>query len=151
MTMSSYKRTLQTALDDTIGPSPVKSTFEAGSDRAADRIVGRVRFRDGKTEPVYASSGLGPDLTAPGIKLNNVWVSTRSVWQKALLVRMITVTELLAMWDYSDKNLYKQLAPPTLRTILELRLSSPPGKIPTAELRQIAGIWVDLTEINRKG
>lgn len=106
-----YRRTLQTALDDTI--------------KAPSGIAG-------STDPpnnVYDSGGLGPDISALGPTKRKFWVDAKSVWSKQKVVRQVTSSELFSIWDYEGKLEAKTLGGPTMETLLRARLKSPPGKI----------------------
>ena len=129
MTMSNYPRTLQTALDDTVGTDSEKVTFEP-QEGLAQNVVGFIRHRKCRWKAhVFDSNGLGPDLFAWGQKPTDLWVRARSVMSKHPIIRRIQMSEIGAMWDYESKSWSRNNPEVSLAEMTSLRVESPPGKI----------------------
>ena len=136
MTTENYRRTLQTALDDTV-VKPIGNikfeprTLEVRS--TVDNVVGRVRSnKHGPPRDVYSGQGLAPDLSALTHETrDNMWVECASVRSKnsVPIVRQVEPYELLAMWDYEGKLESESWEEDEMADIINARLASPPGKI----------------------
>ena len=81
-------------------------------------------------KPVYDSAGLAPvlDTLTPG-KEQHIWVLANSVWKKERVVRQITSTKILAIWDYEGKLEAKGWDADLLQQGTNTRLMAPPGKL----------------------
>ena len=90
-----YPRNLQTALDDTVGPSKCMK-FESREGHAD--IVGFVTTYTNHHHPVYNARGVAPRLSdlSPD-EVVNFWVMAESVFSKKPVVRRITQAEVLAI------------------------------------------------------
>jgi hypothetical protein len=100
-----YTRHLQTALDDTLGPAKGRKSLEMGktSSSTDKAIVGTVD----RQFLLVDSDGLAPDLTKLSVhELHYLWVLTVTVFKKGKVPRLITLLELLAVWDYAGKIWY---------------------------------------------
>jgi hypothetical protein len=83
-----------------------------------------------KTQPVYDSEGLGPDLaTLSSKERHTLWVLAVSVFSKNKVLRKPSQLELLAIWDYAGKIWYQGMNQEQIESLLAARLLSPPGKI----------------------
>jgi len=127
MTSSCYSRSLQTALDDTVGPTKYKS-FDVNAVDA--NIAGIVVDKFGHSYHVFDSNGLAPNLASLSEdELYHLWVRTRSVFSKEPVVRLMKLLETLSVWDYAGKIQYHGMDEQTMRQLLTHRLFSPPAKI----------------------
>ena len=127
MTSSLYPRPLQTALDDTVGPTRYKNFEIVNGDK---NIAGMVTYYNNNQYKVYDANGLGPNLACLSTdEIDNLWVRTKSVFSKAPVVRRTKLLEVLAIWDYAGKIRYTGLSENTIRRLLTSRLLSPPAKI----------------------
>jgi hypothetical protein len=130
-----FSRPLQTALQDTLGKSSLKSVkFEKVSTAAplsGCSIVGYVSSdKRGFREPVYDSSGSAPDLGKLPNDGRYFWVSANSVFSKdEKVIRQVSNAELLTIWDYEGKFESKDWSSSMLSKVLNARLSSPPAKM----------------------
>jgi hypothetical protein len=81
-------------------------------------------------QPVYDSSGLGPDLAMlTNQQRHSFWILAVSVFSKSKVVRKPSHLELLAIWDYAGKIWYQGMDRSRIQSLLLSRLESPPGKI----------------------
>ena len=130
-----FSRHLQTALQDTIGKTPLKSVkFEKASTAAplsGCSVTGYVSSdKWGFKKPVYDSSGSGPDIGALPAESRYFWVAANSVYDSnAKIIRQVSNSELFAIWDYEGKFESKDWSPTTRGRVLNARLSSPPAKM----------------------
>mmetsp|Transcript_5950 Transcript_5950/g.13021 ORF Transcript_5950/g.13021 Transcript_5950/m.13021 type:complete len:1140 (-) Transcript_5950:4782-8201(-) len=127
MTTTKYSRPLQTALDDTLPGSQEARSFEV-----CERIgsqVGWVTDRGGHRFPVYDSGERAPDLGKTPTEVKELWVRAKSVWSKQSVIRRVQLEEVLGLWDYADKNVYRGLSKSTKVGLLRARQASPPAKI----------------------
>ena len=126
-----YPRTLQTALDDTLGPpswrQKVLETRPHGFEDHKDAAFVVSRANGNELTPVYEGSGHGPDLGTVG--LSRMWVKARSVRGRGkTVIRPIADYELQSIWDYEGKleslgwhNFH--------RSVLPRRVRVPPAKM----------------------
>ena len=132
MTMVTYPRHLQTALDDVArGLSNVKMvSFDTCLDDLGGSIVGGLADKaSGCIEPVFSASSTGPDIT--GLKFANrfFWVQAASVWSAEPVIRRVKAEELHAIWDYEGKLESRKWSSHESASVLKHRISSPPAKI----------------------
>jgi len=135
MTAGAYPRYLQTALDDTIGPTPGghrrlekdKKAYGLGREVSIGVVNGN--------KPLFDGGGLGPDLTTGTTEeLHELWVLAVSVFsgdKKNKVLRKISRLELLSIWDYAGKIWYKGMSKCEIDSLIN-RIMSPPSKILTA-------------------
>ena len=129
MTMTHYPRTLQTALDDTLGGDHVYQSFESPPS-AEGGIVGMVSpYKISSLKPVYSADMLGPDLSLLKAADRFFWVKANSVRSRQPVVRLVTIHELHAMWDYEVKLECKHWSVGQKVKALSFRVLSPPGKM----------------------
>ena len=109
MTDDCYARTLQTALDDTVGKAVQMQTikvFSKGESRTHHNAWGRVQVPqlDGWSL-VFDSDGLVPDLVDLRLSWGEwFWVRARCVYSPGKnILRQIKYVELLGLWDYEGK------------------------------------------------
>ena len=130
MTIPSYRRNLQTVLDDTV--RGVKGVaFEAKSS-GDDLALGVVKHRiDGGylKSPVYNGAGTAPDVSALPDQQRFIWVRAQSVWGTEAVFRQVTDYELLALWDYEGKLESKRWSQEEMALVINSRFRSPPAKI----------------------
>ena len=133
MTDAYYPRSLQTALDDTLGPSRQQQKFSPNPNRASS-VDGYIIQADGQADqPVYKSTGLGPDLNElSDAELASIWVRAESVFAPKPVLRKLERLETMALWDYAGKIWYNKMHPTTIGRLLVARRLSPPAKILTA-------------------
>ena len=130
-----FLRPLQTALQDTLGESALKSVkFEQASTAAplsGSSITGYVSSeKRGFREPVYDSSGSAPDIGTLPRDNRNFWVAANSVYDpNRKVIRQVSTSELFTIWDYEGKLESKNWNPVTRGMVLNARLSSPPAKM----------------------
>lgn len=130
-----FLRPLQTALQDTLGESALKSVkFEQASTAAplsVSSITGYVSSeKRGFREPVYDSSGSAPDIGTLPRDNRNFWVAANSVYDSnRKVIRQVSTSELFTIWDYEGKLESKNWNPVTRGMVLNARLSSPPAKM----------------------
>jgi len=130
-----FLRPLQTALQDTLGESALKSVkFEQASTAAplsGSSITGYVSSeKRGFREPVYDSSGSAPDIGTLPRDNRNFWVAANSVYDpNRKVIRQVSTSELFAIWDYEGKLESRDWNPVTRAMVLNARLSSPPAKM----------------------
>lgn len=131
-----FSRPLQTALQDTIGRSRLKSlVFEKAATAAplhGNSIVGYVSSDiRGLKAPVYDSAGLGPDIGALPKEERWIWVNANSVYSSddTKITRQVHTSELFAIWDYEGKYESSKWNSMLCISILNARLASPPGKM----------------------
>ena len=136
MTAGCYPRTLQTALDDTIGGLNHVVRLEKGSTQSSAQGIACEQVwctRTKQYQYVHEASALGPDLY--GLTEDqrlNIWVKATSVFSQDKVIRRITPFELAAVWDYAGKTRYSEMTPCELNQLTRWRMMSPPGKILTA-------------------
>ena len=83
MTSKMYPRTLQTALDDTVGLFNGTINFEDTKDSKNENVIGHVVQGVGLHHPLFDDRGLGPDLiTYQEADLDHLWVRAKSVFSK---------------------------------------------------------------------
>ena len=111
-----YPRNLQTALDDTVGPSKCMK-FE--SREGHEDIVGFVTTYTNQCHPAYNARGVALSLSdiSPD-EVVNLWVMAKSVFSKKPVVRRITRAEVLAIWDYAGKIWYNEMSGETIKRAL---------------------------------
>lgn len=133
MTAGLYAQHLQTALDDTIGPTPGRrrlEKIEVDKDvptRGHPSPIGTSE----RGQPVYDSTGLAPDAAhlSPS-KWHTLWIYAASVFSKEKVLRKPSMLEWLAILDYAGKNWYQGMSQDQqLEELLRARMASPPGKI----------------------
>lgn len=130
-----FSRPLQTALQDTIGGTKLKSVvFEKTSTVAPLKgcsILGYASSdKRGFRKPVYDSTGSAPDMGALSSEERMIWVSADSVYGKGTkVIRQIESSELFAIWDYEGKYESKNWSFRMRNSVLNARLSSPPAKM----------------------
>ena len=96
-------RTLQTALSDTVGPS-AGGDFEAREGMSPPEAVGVRTNASGMTSvPVFSGDKLGPDLALLPFNDVRFWVLSHSVYSRALVLRQVRISKLMAIWDYEGK------------------------------------------------
>ncbi len=135
MTARQFRRPLQTALDDTLGP-PRNVVFEKlEPNNEMVRVVGSVTTKRGQSTLVYGADGLAPDLGALPADKRHIWVQADSVFSpprgghRPKCVRRINNAELLAAWDYEGKFEARNWEEELEKAITTARLSSPPAKM----------------------
>jgi hypothetical protein len=129
MTKEHYPQPLQASLDDTLGLSQEKFSFEPCS---GQDYIGMVTLRRTGTKlPVYDADGLAPDLSAiRSSRFWFFWVRAFSVWSKTKKVlRPVQLHELFAICDFEGKLACKGKTRRQILTLLQHRLYSPPGKL----------------------
>lgn len=130
MTTPTYRRTLQTVLDDT-APCGSGVVFEARPSED-DAAIGYVVEGSGENEdrwPVYDGGGLAPDVSELLPPERLLWVRAQTVWRKEATVRRMLPHELLALWDYEGKQESKHWKQWEIAKVTQARLESPPAKI----------------------
>jgi len=135
------RRSLQTGLDDTRGnegsfiydnvpEQPLPGEFLPP--HAIGFVIERNTF-GGVNEirrPVYDGSDLGPDLSRAGCSDRQFWVLANSTFGRGgRVLRRVEYYEMLSCWDYEGKLESQHWSLAQRRTIAELRLANPPGKI----------------------
>ena len=135
MTAGLYPRHLQTALDDTVGPSKDYLRLDRIKQESPSGDAGLVQpsgiVVEG-TREVFDGNSFAPDLAVlESPAMHHLWVLAVSVFSKDRVVRKINVMELLAIWDYAGKIWYKDMNRERLAQVLQARILSPPGKILT--------------------
>ena len=129
-----FSRPLQTALQDTIGGSKLKSVVIEEASTAAPlqgcSIVGYASSkRKGFRRPVYDGAGHAPDIGALPRSERMFWVTADSVYNQGTKVtRQVEMSELFAIWDYEGKYESKNWGNRRV-DVLNARLSSPPAKM----------------------
>lgn len=135
LTATMYARSLQTALDDTVGSERGNHCYHVGgkvSDKLDDgvEVIGSVYTNGEGVRPVYAATGLLLDFSLmKKEERRNLWVECKSVFSTKGVLRRIRTLELLSAWDYAGKICYSGMTDAEIETLLDIRLESPPGKI----------------------
>lgn len=130
MTPANYRRSLQTALDDTV-PCPSGLAIEVRRLEGGleeEEVV--VHEGDQVTRrPVYDAGGWAPDVGALPHGERLLWVRAQTVWRKGTGVRQLTPQELLSVWDYEGKLESKDWTSKELEWVIKSRMASPPAKL----------------------
>lgn len=133
MTMSTYPRTLQTTLDDTIGrrrEGGFHLNHVGQRTTYPPHTVGTARLGRKAPEPVYGGRGLGPNLRKISWRKRYFWVLANSVFSPGeALIRRARYHELLAVWDYKGKHEMREWSRRQKDWIMGARFASPPAKI----------------------
>eukprot|EP00956_Cyclotella_meneghiniana_P022887 scaffold43790_cov38-Cyclotella_meneghiniana.AAC.3 len=134
MTAGLYPRYLQTALDDTLGLNGKERQFEMVDPTTKEYREGTIR-RTSDGGCLMDVSGGAIDLSRCSKQdLHRLWVRAISVFSKAKdkkITQLITLFELLAIWDYAGKIKYKGMLETHVWSLLHARLLSPPAKMLT--------------------
>ena len=95
MTKEHYPQVLQSSLDDTVGKSQVRFSFEP---HQGGTSMGTVTLKkNGSKLPVNDSNGLGPDLgLIRSPRFWFFWVFAHTVWSKEQIIRPIKLGELFS-------------------------------------------------------
>ena len=136
MTAGCYPRPLQTALDDTLGAaSGIKvDLLEAPSDDRVQSsgVIGHVRVLGSSADPrpLYDASASAPDISILAPDDRYLWVQAESCrCKKGRVVRQLTYSEVLSLWDYEGKLESRHWPPEVRYEVLHRRLQSPPAKL----------------------
>lgn len=130
MTGNLYPRHLQTVLDDTIGPELTWGHLEMKKRPDQRKANAEPVAMVNKTQPVFDSAGLGPDLAAmTSRERDTLWILAVSVFSKTQVLRKPSKLELLAIRDYAGKIWYNGMTDYEINSILLARLALPPGKM----------------------
>ena len=131
MMAEEYSRSIQTALDDTVGADIEGNQLDEPllGEVLPEHAVGFVTGRNDDRRPVFDGKGRAPDLSALAQDDRRILVLASSTFSKTRVIRRIKHHELLGMWDYEGKLEAQGWTRPQRDEIIRRRLQSPPAKI----------------------